>query len=378
MKYTIYLVLIFFVFSCSSKQEKPSVLENEASSSSSEFELTKDQIDLAKIKLGKAEINVIQNYIECVGMVDVPPQNRATISAPLGGVVSVVNFYPGDYVKKGEALCRLQNELYIQLQSDYLNALNQVDFLQNEFNRKQKLFEAKAISEKDFLNQKVVFNQEKIKINALEEKLKWAGFNLNQIQENGIQPYLQISSPISGYITEVKVNLGKQVNQGETLYELIDNSHLHLELNVYQKDINAVKPKQVIEFKLPESDQIFFGEVYLVGQKIDPENRTINVHGHFEEKTEMLKTGSILQAKIITSSDSVLAIPKTATFEENGKVYAFIENADHFEKIEISEGKSDEDFIEIIGNKEKYKNLNFVLEGVYYLKSGELESSHNH
>jgi len=271
--------------------------------------------------------------------------------------VSVVNFYPGDYVKKGEALCRLQNELYIQLQSDYLNALNQVDFLQNEFNRKQKLFEANAISEKDFLNQKVVFNQEKIKVNALEEKLKWAGFNLNQIQENGIQPYLQISSPISGYITEVKVNLGKQVNQGETLYELIDNSHLHLELNVYQKDINAVKPKQVIEFKLPESDQIFFGEVYLVGQKIDPENRTINVHGHFEEKTD---------------------IPKTATFEENGKVYAFIENADHFEKIEISEGKSDEDFIEIIGNKEKNKNLNFVLEGVYYLKSGELESSHNH
>ena len=196
MKYTLYLVLIFFVFSCSSKQENPSVLENEASSSSSKFELTKDQIDLAKIKLGKAEINVIQNYIECVGMVDVPPQNRATISAPLGGVVSTVNFYPGDYVKKGEALCRLQNELYIQLQSDYLNALNQVDFLQNEFNRKQKLFEANAISEKDFLNQKVVFNQEKIKVNALEEKLKWAGFNLNQIQENGIQPYLQISSSI--------------------------------------------------------------------------------------------------------------------------------------------------------------------------------------
>ena len=122
---------------------------------------------------------------------------------------------------------------------------------------------------------------------------------------------------------------------------------------------------------------MFFGEVYLVGQKIEPENRTINVHGHFEEKTDMLKTGSILQAKIITSSDSVLALPKTATFEENRKVYAFIEDDDHFEKLEISVGKSDEDFIEIIGNKEKYKHLNLVLEGVYYLKSGEIESSHN-
>jgi cobalt-zinc-cadmium efflux system membrane fusion protein len=66
----------------------------------------------------------------------------------------------------------------------------------------------------------------------------------------------------------------------DTMLEIIETDHLHLELNVFEKDILKVKVEQDINFTVPEAtNEIFHAEVHLVGKSIEGNERTINVHG---------------------------------------------------------------------------------------------------
>ena len=65
--------------------------------------------------------------------------------------------------------------------------------------------------------------------------------------------------------------------------EIIDNSHIHLELSVFEKDILKIKKEQEINFKIPDaSSNVFKAEVHLIGTALE-ENRTIKVHAHLED-----------------------------------------------------------------------------------------------
>ena len=65
-----------------------------------------------------------------------------------------------------------------------------------------------------------------------------------------------------------------------TLFKL---HNLHLELNVFEKDILKVKEGKKITFTVPEaSKEVFNAEVHLVGKSIEGNDRTINVHGHLD------------------------------------------------------------------------------------------------
>jgi cobalt-zinc-cadmium efflux system membrane fusion protein len=49
------------------------------------------------------------------------------------------------------------------------------------------------------------------------------------------------------------------------MLEIIETDHLHLELNVFEKDILKVKVEQDINFTVPEAtNEIFHAKVHLV------------------------------------------------------------------------------------------------------------------
>jgi cobalt-zinc-cadmium efflux system membrane fusion protein len=67
------------------------------------------------------------------------------------------------------------------------------------------------------------------------------------------------------------------------MLEIIETGHLHLELNVFEKDILKVKVEQDINFTVPEAtNEIFHAKVFS-RKSIEGNERTINVHGHLDE-----------------------------------------------------------------------------------------------
>ncbi len=85
----------------------------------------------------KAE--VLSGSIKANGMLDVPPQNLVSISAPFGGFVKSTELLQGMHVKKGQVVVILEHPDYIKLQQDYLDYKNQLEFLEQEYNRQLDL-----------------------------------------------------------------------------------------------------------------------------------------------------------------------------------------------------------------------------------------------
>jgi cobalt-zinc-cadmium efflux system membrane fusion protein len=81
-------------------------------------------------------------------MVDVPPQNLASVSAPSGGYVKYTKFMPGMHVNKGETLAILEDPQIVQLQQDYLLAKSNLSYARKDYTRQNDLNKSKAASDK--------------------------------------------------------------------------------------------------------------------------------------------------------------------------------------------------------------------------------------
>ena len=131
------------------------------------------------------------------------------------------------------------------------------------------------------------------------------------VEDGEISSSIRLYAPITGSITEMNINRGMYVSAADELMQIIDRDHLHIELNVFEKDIMQLKKGQDIRFSIPEaSNDTIEGEVHLVGASIDEAKRTVKVHGHFKDESQQhLATGMFVQAEIITATNRAMALP---------------------------------------------------------------------
>src|SRR5689334_16696676 len=100
MKYLKYFFALL-LFSCASRSEKNEVANSSKESlSTNEVRLTDEQFKSIGIQLGSAETRRLSGNIKANGVLDVPPQNLVSISAPLGGFVKYTDLLQGMRVKK--------------------------------------------------------------------------------------------------------------------------------------------------------------------------------------------------------------------------------------------------------------------------------------
>ena len=104
--------------------------EAETTSIKNTVELSDEQIAAMEITTSKVEKMNLAYTIETNGTLELPPQNRASVSAILGGRVKNIQVIQGDKVKKGQLLATLENPEFITMQQDYLTTKNQVAYLE--------------------------------------------------------------------------------------------------------------------------------------------------------------------------------------------------------------------------------------------------------
>ncbi len=179
--------------------------------------------------------------------------------------------------------------------------------------------------------------------------------NPTRVEEGNITSIVNIYAPISGSITKVNVSKGSYVSPTTLILEIIDNSHIHIELSVFEKDIMNIKKDQKVVFSIPEaSDKSYQATVYLVGTSIQ-DNRTITVHAHPTDESQSFLTGMFANAEIITDNNTTIALPKSTLVESEDLYYALIldeeNNANYyFKQIKINKGRTHDGFTEIKDN----------------------------
>ena len=320
------LVAVLFMFSCGDS-EKENSEESATSSSDGGIQLSFAQFEGSDMELGKIEENSFPVSIETTGMIDVPPENKALVSSFADGYVRETPLLIGDEVKKGQFLVSLENPDYVQMQQDYLDAMQQMNYLKSEYQRQKTLLEEKITSERNFLKAESEYKRNLAKYQALRKKLQMLNLNPDAVEKGNISSTIRIYAPISGSITEMNINNGMYVSAADELMQIIDRDHLHIELNVFEKDVMKIKKGQDIRFSIPEANtDTIKGEVHLVGTSISEEKRTVKVHGHFkdEQKKNSLATGMFVEADIITDKRKAKALPAESIVSLDNTNYVLV------------------------------------------------------
>jgi len=340
------------------------------------IEVSRQQFEALGMKLQHPEQQQFDQVVKASGMIDVPPQNKAKITAFMGGYVKSTTLLVGDIVHQGQALVTLENTEYVDLQKDYLELAEQMDYLASEYQRQKTLFQEKIASEKNYLKAKSDYLRNKALYLGLKDKLRLLHLNPSEVEKGHFSSTVTLSAPIHGLISVMKANVGQYMAPADVILEIIDPHHLHLELAVFEKDILKVKKGQPIRFSVPEaSQQVFPAEVHLVGKSIESADRTINVHAHLDENIkQQLLTGMFVEAQIVTGEQLLWALPKEALVEESDKkvLYCLTKTtpkAYYFKKIYWSNGAQNERFLSLDQSKGWNSQSQFLTKGAYQLQN---------
>lgn len=384
IKYIPLLFLTSILISCNSSNksaENNAPVETEEASNL--VHISKAQFTNANMKLGTLLKQRFTEGIKTNGHIDVPPVNRAQVSAMMGGYIKKSPLLIGDQVKKGQLLMIIENPDFIEIQQDYLETYETIKFLKSDFERQKTLFEEKITSEKNYLKAESVYKSSLAKLNGFTQKLKLININPATVLEGNITSTIPVYAPIAGSISSVNVSVGKYMSASEVLLEIIDSSHKHLELVVFEKDVLSVEKGQLIEFQIPENSlQTYDAEVHLIGKSIDEENRTVKVHGHIDDEKDPFLVGMFVEAEIITYTTEKMALPINAVLEENYIYYIMIlkniyKDAYEFEKKMVHIGLKNDNYIEIIDVDQTLKDKQLLIKGAFFPLE-ESSGGHSH
>ena len=367
-------IFLFLLLSCGNTEEKQDENSKKPEDHAA-IKVTQAQFEGNGMSLGGMDIKTFPVTVEATGTIDVPPENKALITTYAAGYVKQTALLIGDKVKKGQFLVSLENPEYVQMQQDYLDAMEQMKYLKSEYERQKELYREDITSEKNYLKAESEYKRNLATYQGLRKKLEMLNISPQAVENGKITSIIRIYAPISGSITEMMINKGMYVSTADELMQIIDPAHLHIELNVFEKDLMQVKEGQDIWLTIPEvkADTID-GEVHLVGTSIDEKKRTVKVHGHFkdEDREAHFATGMFVNAQIITSKKKAKALPTESIVSLDDKNYILQlkkqnDSLYFFDRREVLPGDTYNGF-SIIKNSNEFKEGDrFLVKGAFSL-----------
>lgn len=287
MKKLIVIINIFLVFACSPKQTDKAA-EEATKSNENTVSLNEEQTKLAGLSLATVSQQSLTGIIEVNGKIDVPPQNLYSLSLPLGGYLKSTQLLPGMHFNKGEVIAYIEDPKFIELQQNYLSAKSRIELLKAEYERQKELNISKAASDKALQQAKAAYESEIIYLKSIEEQLRLIGIQAKKLTVENISATIPLYAPIDGFVGKVNVNIGKYVSATEVLFELVNPEDIHLNLRVYEKDINSLEiGQEVVAYTNTHPNKKYNCEIILIGKEV-MENHSLEVHCHLSRTIKSL------------------------------------------------------------------------------------------
>jgi len=338
--------------------------------SASTVTISPEQLHNAGIVTGKTERRSLGVLMPVQGVVDVPPQNLVSISAPLGGYLRSTDLLPGMEVQKGQTLAIMEDPRFIQLQQDYLIAEGKVAMLAQDFDRQKSLNATKTSSDKVLQEVTTELNTQRVTMRSLGEQLRLIGVDPASLIAENISRSVALRSPIHGWVAKVNVNIGRYVQPTDVLFELVDPKDIHLALTVFEKDLPSVRVGQEVHARpTAHPDDEYEAEVILVGRSLDADRSAI-VHCHFTKAPKDLVPGMAMSATLESHTDTVWCVPEEAVVRTGEGQAVFTANADgSYSMVPVTTGANEYGFFELVEPSAELRERPVVVKGAYSLLS---------
>ncbi|WP_223558199.1 efflux RND transporter periplasmic adaptor subunit [Chryseobacterium lathyri] len=411
----IYLIVTaLLLISCGKKEtpaENPEVKTEKAEGGHEEAmqtiaSLTEAQIKSVGISLGPIEMKELTSTVKANGLLRVPNNNKATITSLYGGVIKTLNVQVGSIVRKGQVIATIANPEFIQLQEEYLTTNSIITYAEQEYRRQRELFDNDAGAKKNLQSSDAELKTLRTKKASLLRQLQMMGISPGKVNNGNMRSGLVITAPISGTVSSISAQIGSYVDVSSPVAEIIDNNSIHLDLQVFEKDLPKMRVGQIVHFKLTNNPETEYDAmVYSVGSSFENESKTVSVHGTVTGNKAGLIDGMNITGIVSLDKNTTPAVPNEAIVEADGKYYVFIRTDkkpeeheeeeggdDHknekgeaaqyqktlnFEKVEVIKGTSDMGYTAITPVKGIPSDARIIVKGAFFVNA-KLSNSGGH
>lgn len=417
IKFFALFTMISLMFSACDNDPKKNENTTETSNTSSKVDenhqdentniatLTAEQMQTIGLQLGKIEQKQLIATLKANGVLSIPNNNKADVTSLYEGAIKNLNVQIGDQVKKNQIIASITNPQFIQLQEEYLTTESKIVFADQELKRQKALNEGNAGIGKNLENAASGLNILRTRKASLQKQIILMGINPNLISNSNLQSTLVIKSPISGTVSNIYAKIGSYIDASSPVIEIVNNDALHLDLQVFEKDLPQIKIGQTIYFTVTNNPKTQYdATVFSISSSFENESKTIAVHCKVNGNKKGLIEGMNITGILSLNEVLIPAVLDDAIVNAEGKYYIFVQTdnraefhtkegieehtnkksdekeTNNFEKIEVMKGISNMGYTAIIPVKDIPSNAKIVTKGAFFInaKLSNIEEDHDH
>src|SRR3990170_5892913 len=303
-----------------------------------------------------------------------PNRDRFVIVSPrVSGVVKELFVDWGNYVKKGQKLAILDSIELGEVRANYKKAMATLRMAKKNYSREKTLYKQKISSTKHFLEAENSYEQARIELKALKEKLILMGQREGDIQdiaEDQVSALFILSAPFDGTVIEKNVAIGELKDAFTPIVTISDLTNLWVWFDIYEKDIPIVfRGNKVIISVASYPEEQFEGLVTYIGATVDEKTRTVKVRAEVDNRHEKLKPGMFAKVllQVETRGDSIM-LPEEAVQSDGQKDFVFVPLREGlFLRRDVNLGARVDGYVKVISGLNR--NDKVVVKGGFLLKS---------
>ena len=353
---------------------------NETASHGAEVHLTAEQINAIGLVTGTMEKRGLTTSLKANGRLVLPPDKSAQVSVLVGGLVRGIPVREGQSVTKGQVLATMENMEFLQLQQDYLETSANLRALNADLKRQQDLHDERINATKTLERAQADQSVAMAKQAGMAAKLRLFGTDPSRLTPESISSTFAVRAPIAGNLQHIAVTLGQFAEPNKPLFTVVDNSGLHIDLNVFEQDVARVRSGQKVVFgHAGEPVGQHTATVYAVNKAFESDQQAVLVHAKLDDNVEELWPGMYIEALIMTDSTSAWSLPNDAIVSNGDEHYIFVEDEPNtFMQLAIRTGASELGYTEVMPMSALAPDAKVVVKGAYYLLSELTKGSGEH
>jgi len=222
--------------------------------------------------------------------------------------------FTGKFVKKGEALAYLYSPELYATQQEYLLAL-----------KASKSLGASGVSS-------VAQGGQDLLAAARQRLVLWevAPADIEQIEKRG-EPIraVPVYAPISGYVTGRTAFHGMKVMPADTLFDILDLTHVWVLADVYEYELPRLSVGQRATMTLSYwPGRVWNGTVTYIYPAVDEKTRTVKVRVELDNPKGELKPEMFADVTLHGPTREVLQVPDDAVLESGARSIVFLDLGD--------------------------------------------------
>ncbi|NOU21614.1 MAG: efflux RND transporter periplasmic adaptor subunit [Methyloglobulus sp.] len=329
---------------------------------SGQTKVSPEKIQKLGVKTATVAKRTLTRSIRALGSIQVDERRIHAVTPKFEGWIQhlYVNA-TGQAVKRGQPLLEIYSPELMTAQQEYLIAVK----------GQKALAEGSAQARN---------TAENLANNAIQRLHYWdiAPAQLKRLQQQGkTLDTLPLLSPVNGVVLEKPAVEGMRFMPGELLFRIADLSTVWLLAEIFEQDIDGVRPGQAVQVHINAyPDKLFSGKVGFIYPTLATETRTVKVRIELPNAEGLLKPGLYGSVMLATQGDKDfhLVVPDSAIIDSGMRQVVLLQRSTgQFEPRAVKLGLQADGYWEVLegleAGDEVVTRANFLIDAESNLKS---------